>query len=524
MRQTVSSSLGRGAAKRFGAALKTARRQGLRNAEVTGLFVDPELSCDWGAFRSAPRPGRARHADGDRRRRESSRLFIRGRAGWPWPPTSTGQQPGPARAKGSHRGPDRPSCGLRERGFTDHEIDCRFRRPCRWPGAPARGLLVLTCSTGLRARRAGRAGARPWTIPASRCRPGRILPRRNRRGRSPYSGRAGPRAAPPPEASAVLADASQIGARRQDCDDRRGRSLHLRPAPAAWTGRNADPRAATGCSAAAARAGGRDRSTGPLPRPISPPAATSRRRAARRRSSRAGRAKIVERERSRRRLPDRRKGYIQKAPVGGHKVYLHTGEYEDGELGEVFIDMHKEGAAFRSLINNFAIAISIGLQYGCRWTSSSTPSSSPGSSRPARYRQRGDPFGDLDPRLRVPRAGRSATWTATTWPASTRRGSTPTASAAARRAGGRQPLPVASSSPRASPGPRRTTWSSCPSRGRGGARRARPGRADVCPACGDLALTRRAGRLVCETCGDRAGAAGRQALKEGIYHEAHEGP
>lgn len=74
--------------------------------------------------------------------------------------------------------------------------------------------------------------------------------------------------------------------------------------------------------------------------------------------------KVVERSRTRRKLPDRRKGYIQKAAVGGHKVYIHTGEYEDGELGEIFIDMHKEGAAFRSLMNNFAIAISIGLQYG----------------------------------------------------------------------------------------------------------------------------------------------------------------
>jgi ribonucleoside-diphosphate reductase alpha chain len=72
----------------------------------------------------------------------------------------------------------------------------------------------------------------------------------------------------------------------------------------------------------------------------------------------------VDRPRSRRKLPDRRKGYIQKAAVGGHKVYLHTGEYDDGALGEIFIDMHKEGAAFRSLMNNFAIAISIGLQYG----------------------------------------------------------------------------------------------------------------------------------------------------------------
>jgi ribonucleoside-diphosphate reductase alpha chain len=64
------------------------------------------------------------------------------------------------------------------------------------------------------------------------------------------------------------------------------------------------------------------------------------------------------------RLPNRRKGYTQKANVGGHKVYLRTGEYEDGRIGEIFIDMHKEGAAFRSLINNFAIAVSIGLQYG----------------------------------------------------------------------------------------------------------------------------------------------------------------
>jgi ribonucleoside-diphosphate reductase alpha chain len=77
--------------------------------------------------------------------------------------------------------------------------------------------------------------------------------------------------------------------------------------------------------------------------------------------------RIVERvvhKTSRRRLPDRRKGYTQKAVVGGHKVYLRTGEYEDGRLGEIFIDMHKEGAAFRSLMNNFAIAISIALQYG----------------------------------------------------------------------------------------------------------------------------------------------------------------
>ncbi len=66
----------------------------------------------------------------------------------------------------------------------------------------------------------------------------------------------------------------------------------------------------------------------------------------------------------REKLPHRRKGYTQKAIVGGHKVYLRTGEFEDGKLGEIFIDMHKEGAGFRAMMNNFAIAVSVGLQYG----------------------------------------------------------------------------------------------------------------------------------------------------------------
>ena len=76
--------------------------------------------------------------------------------------------------------------------------------------------------------------------------------------------------------------------------------------------------------------------------------------------------KIVVQEvaRGREKMPDRRKGYTQKAVVGGHKVYLRTGEYGDGQLGEIFIDMHKEGAGFRAMMNNFAIAVSVGLQYG----------------------------------------------------------------------------------------------------------------------------------------------------------------
>ena len=63
-------------------------------------------------------------------------------------------------------------------------------------------------------------------------------------------------------------------------------------------------------------------------------------------------------------MPDRRKGYIQKASIGDHKIYLHTGEYEDGKIGEIFIDTNKEGELVKALMNNFAIAISLGLQYG----------------------------------------------------------------------------------------------------------------------------------------------------------------
>ncbi|UMA66485.1 vitamin B12-dependent ribonucleotide reductase [Roseivivax marinus] len=73
---------------------------------------------------------------------------------------------------------------------------------------------------------------------------------------------------------------------------------------------------------------------------------------------------IKEVARGREKMPERRKGYTQKAIVGGHKVYLRTGEYGDGSLGEIFIDMHKEGAGFRAMMNNFAIAVSVGLQYG----------------------------------------------------------------------------------------------------------------------------------------------------------------
>jgi ribonucleoside-diphosphate reductase alpha chain len=73
---------------------------------------------------------------------------------------------------------------------------------------------------------------------------------------------------------------------------------------------------------------------------------------------------VIRYQARRHRLPQRRTGYTQKASVGGHKVYIRTGEYEDGSVGEIFLDMHREGAAFRSLMNCFAIAVSLGLQYG----------------------------------------------------------------------------------------------------------------------------------------------------------------
>ena len=73
---------------------------------------------------------------------------------------------------------------------------------------------------------------------------------------------------------------------------------------------------------------------------------------------------LVKNSNNRSKMPDRRKGYIQKATIGDHKVYLHTGEYDDGKIGEIFIDTNKEGELVKALMNNFAIAISLGLQYG----------------------------------------------------------------------------------------------------------------------------------------------------------------
>ena len=109
----------------------------------------------------------------------------------------------------------------------------------------------------------------------------------------------------------------------------------------------------------------------------------------------------------RRRLPKRRHGFTQEARIAGHKVFLRTGEYEDGTLGEIFIDMHKEGAAFRSMMNCFAISVSMGLQYGVPLEAPGGPvRASPASSRPAASRATRTCGLHLGDRLRVPRARR----------------------------------------------------------------------------------------------------------------------
>jgi ribonucleoside-diphosphate reductase alpha chain len=227
--------------------------------------------------------------------------------------------------------------------------------------------------------------------------------------------------------------------------------------------------------------------------------------------------RVVERGgRARRKLPDRRKGYIQKAAVGGHKVYLHTGEYEDGEVGEIFIDMHKEGAAFRSLMNNFAIAISIGLQYGVPLDEfvdayvftkfePAGPVTGNDSIRSATsildyiFRELGvsylgrDDLANADPgEFNADGLGRGedvegGAAEAEPLPASKfiskgfSRGAAPDNLVFLPFGGRRDQEPRLAGSSHA---------------GKGG---------DVCPACGDLALSRKGGLVVCDSCGTQAG-------------------
>ncbi len=227
----------------------------------------------------------------------------------------------------------------------------------------------------------------------------------------------------------------------------------------------------------------------------------------------------VDRARARRRLPDRRKGYIQKASVGGHKVYLHTGEYDDGELGEVFIDMHKEGAAFRSVMNNFAIAISIGLQYGVpleefvdafvftRFEPAGTVTGND-TVRSATsildyifrelgvsYLDRHDLASGDDQSLDLEGLGRGGA-----------EGHGPEGYGPEGH-GPPAPMPAAHFISKGfSRGAAPDNLLFLPSRSGGGARSG--GDRDICPACGDIALSYRGARRVCQSCGEAPGEVG----------------
>ncbi len=214
--------------------------------------------------------------------------------------------------------------------------------------------------------------------------------------------------------------------------------------------------------------------------------------------------RVVERDRTRRKLPDRRKGYIQKASVGGHKVYIHTGEYDDGELGEIFIDMHKEGAAFRSLMNNFAISISIGLQYGVPLDEFVE----------AFVFTRFEPAGPVTGNDSVKSATSILDYIFRELGVSyLERHDLANADAAALNADG-----LGRGAADAEPQPASRFISRGFSRGAApdnlvflpvGAtsRRSRSDPAEACPACGDMAVVQKGASLICESCGTRAGRA-----------------
>ncbi len=362
---------GRAAARLFAEAARTAKRLGLRNAETTGVFADPALSLRLGGVGLGASPANGpvvinETSDG-RTWRSLSPAAVAGVA-------SLGADLEAVTAvllgyRDLTGAPHIHPAALRDRGFTDHEIDAvQAALPMAASLDDAFGLETLgagfvrdVLGAPAEALTSGRldiltlAGVDPGQIAAAET----------------FLLGAGVGALPEAIA-AVLAPAEHTTPQAVMAMTAAIEAFTCAPASTPLALQWSDgPSTASRLQSAAARAGLRAvrlrraepphdfaldlpaASEEPARRPAPPPIMAERIV-----------ERVVERERSRRRLPDRRKGYIQKATVGGHKVYLHTGEYEDGELGEVFIDMHKEGAAFRSLMNNFAIAVSIGLQYG----------------------------------------------------------------------------------------------------------------------------------------------------------------
>jgi ribonucleoside-diphosphate reductase alpha chain len=323
----------------------------------------------------------------------------------------------------------------------------------------------------------------------------------------------------PEEARAVFLAASQIGIEARLAMNVATQALACAPAPAVLSlPFVAPPAQAAELQALAAGAGVRalriERNPAPahfildLPRSA---AEENRLRAAEAPRERIV-EKIVEAPPTRRRLPDRRKGYIQKASVGGHKVYLHTGEYDDGELGEIFIDMHKEGAAFRSVMNNFAIAISIGLQYGVPLEEfvdafvftrfePAGPVAGNDSIRSATsildyaFRELGVSYLGRRDLANADGEALNADGLGT--------------GAAAGAASEQQPQPASRFISKGfSRGAAPDNLIFLPFTAREGTGGGGGAAADVCPACGDLALVRKGASLICATCGERAGRAG----------------
>jgi ribonucleoside-diphosphate reductase alpha chain len=367
-----STETGRRAALLFADALAAASRDGLRHMQVTALYDDPELALRLGRSGAGVTPWRgplavSETSDGSLLRSLSA-AAIEGlrRIG------------GDADAAGlaliGHRSldgaPGVDPAALRERGFTDHEIEAALAAlPAAASLREAFSLAVVgegfvrdVLGAPADALEDGDldvlaiAGFTPEEIDAAQ---------RHVLGASDLAA-----SDLPDEVKALLAGTEQIAVEARIAMSAACEAFTCAPALAAieldW---RTDAPALQDLIAGAAQTNARTvwlrRSAAPADFRLDLPNVEERRAAP---APPIVTERIVEtfieRERVRRRLPDRRKGYIQKAAVGGHKVYLHTGEYDDGQLGEVFIDMHKEGAAFRSLMNNFAIAVSIGLQYG----------------------------------------------------------------------------------------------------------------------------------------------------------------
>ena len=511
-----TSPLGGAAHGLLAAALKGARRAGLRHAELTGLYDDPELALRLGAsgLGAAPWSGPLsvmETADGAVLRILAP-AAAQGLARLSADPDLAVQRL--LGARDLAEAPEINAKALSEQGFTDHEIGAVQAALLSAPslraafapavvgagfvrdvlGASAEDLddarLDVLALASFSSAQIARAEAFLLGAPLG---PDDLTTEARALLAGPEAIGLGPRL------SMIAAAEAGAGA------------PSVAPLRLAWSD---EPKTAMRLQAAAARAGLRAvrlvRDPAPADYALALPAAPeepTRRPAPAPIVSERIVEKIVERERTRRRLPDRRKGYIQKAAVGGHKVYLHTGEYEDGELGEVFIDMHKEGAAFRSLMNNFAIAVSIGLQYGVPL----------------------DEFVDAFVFTRFEPAGqvtgngaiRSATSIldyifrelavsyldrqdlANADPEAFNADGLGGGEADGRPAGADQPLPATkfiSKGFSRGAAPDNLVFLPTGPRARGPERDAGEAQ-DVCPACGDLSMMRKGGRLVCDSCG-----------------------